>query len=767
MICAFDWESFIVQGHISATPLVCLGTNDPAAPVLDRAEGIRWMQAKLADATNRFVNWRISFDWITAIGDPSWTTADVQNLLQAYSDLRVVDVQVADKLLAIQQGTFKMRKFSLADSSKAFLGKDFSEDKGSGAIWSGKGDAATAQRVQLFKLLRQLGDTLRAAEDADICTLLQQISNICPLEQIPWRYKYALLAETPVYMYPEKARQYVAEDPQYALELLEKLIQVAEGASTAAGKGYVDSQGLPWRSAEASMADFGLQLLAEVPLWVRPEYVASLRKESEDFLAATTTALIYDTDLVKWRKTGPHAGTWGTDTVALRAAVDLAYAREGLVAPQTPKGQAQITDKVLAECPGRDLELIRLWREADKMVTTIVPLLERAPLKTAFWSPIVTLRAASGGDNFGNGEINSMNFKKEGGFMQAFRPPSEEEALEVRTRLKLPDYTLRPGDRYVFIDADYSQLELFPLSMRNIWNITGKAVYQPGISQLADDLVAGVDFHSKLAAADLGMPYEIFIAARKDDPYLAKLRQNSKQVVYGAGGLMGPEKMALTAFRTNGIKMRAHPNGMWDVQGSIEEAKRLLALLLRMYPELAAHRQRFYSAGENQQAFCIPSMQERGQCSATEAGNFVFQPPAAIIATRALFWMWQACYSGGLPGCCPHGFVHDSIRMVAPEQYAACCAAVLKESMLRSLDLECPGMRREFLVKPFASEVIEKEVPITLRDGKLVASPASLNAAKPFTLPWVRDGYSSAREWLKDVPGPRTTLKALETDNEQ
>ena len=527
--------------------------------------------------------------------------------------------------------------------------------------------------------------------------------------------------------------------------------------------------------------DFALQLTAEVGFWVRPDYVAQMRQYAEETKAELQEALFMK-GLVKMRTTGEHKGTIGMDAKEVQDMVRAAFLDAGVEPPYSDGGLkdklaweeaealGEDTDRLtppekwgvkrdqqtLKECPGRKAEAYRAWQEAQRLCDVFMPILERPNLRTAFNSLILTTRTSSGADEENGGsEINSQNLKKEGGIQQAFRPPTPEEADVVRNRLKLPRYRLTNGDRYVFLAGDYASGELYPLSIKMIYDRTGRIGYEPGLSPLADDLMHGTDVLSKVAATELRVDYDYFVKNRKGSSGEAKkfkkARQNEKPVLYGAGGMMGPKTMAVQAFAKDGTKMASLPGGLWDVQGSIRVAAALLKTTLQLYPDLAEHRDRYSDWSRRYLAFCLPSWLQRGDCKPTEAGNFVFQPPVARMAKRAVFEVWRAIYRGDpdFEGCLGvQGFLHDELRLIVPESMVHFSGEALRRIMLASKEIECPGMTLQSQVVPVATEVMEKDAEPSYLDGRLIVTPNSRPVAVRPPAPWNEDGEGSAYAWI-------------------
>lgn len=785
----FDFESFLFDTwHIGTSPVCCGAVQGAREWILrcDNGEAYAFfIEAIESNAT--LVAFNAAFDAGMLMSLPEADYAFVQLIIQAYEDGKILCARNADKITAIATGSYRRRMFSLAASYKEHTGLNVLDSKGGDhpIIGAFRG-AANQKRLEWLNELRKY-----TAELVDGTLSGEGISSV-PLLDTPWRYKYPFLLGLPVSHWPAEAKRYVTADCREAGTVLMAVSDIAaslpippdaQGCPAPAphleAQGYLESSGLPLGTAFESAADFALTWMGEVGFFVRQDYVRDMRADAEATRSALEDALL-GAGLLQVRKTGEHKGTLGMDTKAVQGMVRAAFLAAGLVPPLTKKGEEQKLNgeppeqwavkrsaSVLAECPGRLAEAYRVWQECQRLCDIQLPILERSPIRTRYNSIIITGRSSSGASEDAGREINSQNQKKDGGLQQAFRRPTVAEYQEIRRRLRLPPIDIDLDDFVVIIDCDYPQQELFTASTRFVFEATGQYEYMPGVSALADALYLGKDIHSMIAAEDFRLrniddfallgeheAYSLFCRRRKEKvPHYVVARQSSKAIIYGALGMMGAAKLAMQAFSQQHTKMATHPNGMWDVEGSIRVAARLLEICLRLFPDVAQHRQRYYSGDARQTGIAMPSLMLRGGAIATEAGNFVIQPEAAKISKGACFDLVKAAYDpdGPARSLIPFIFVHDSIGSYCLHSDIERAAPFIEGVMRDRLERSCPGLghRAELIAIP--SETIEKDGKRTYdEEGRLTFMPTSRPVAVRHPHPW-SDHPLGVSGWLYDI----------------
>lgn len=781
-----DFETLVFKGFRAGTPAVALGTycaQTDTSDILLADDAWAWIAERI-QAGDKLIGWNFAFDMLVAA--TGCAGGDVRTILDAYENEQLICLMKADKMLAIQNGTYRRRSFSLEGAYRSWLNRSVA-DKGSShpIIGATKGVKKVAKNRWLRKFAKWQHDLVAgrfAPPPSDI-----------PLVEIPWRYKYALLRRLPLELWPLEAQKYLGSD----------CIEVAELAphicAAAAANGYTEAGGLPKHTVFESQVAFTLALTENVGFFTRTEYVKEMQRQAETTMQELQAvlqshlAMFLDKDgvlqkLLKVRDSGEKKGTLGPNQKALRAMVEQGYAQVGLKPPRTKpsathkNGQVSINDKVLAETPGRIPEVFRAWAKAARNAEIFCPLLLKKDLRTSYVDTI-TMRIASksGEDDIEGAEFNATNLPREGGVRQAFRPPTIDEYIEIAKRLRLPPVEFQPGDRFIILGADYAAAECYTGAINILYRLTGNAEYERGVSQLADDLMDGIDIPTMIASMEFGVSYEAMKKGRKTRKDYKDGRQRAKNVFYGLLGMMGAPTMARQAFRVSGVKFATLKNGMWDISGSIAAAKKTIKIALSRYPDIAAHRRQF-DFNSRHQAITFPSELERGDCFATEAGSWIIQPGVARMMKRAIKNIWRriyGCKSAGSPaghmGLVVFNDNHDECLAYCLERFAHEGGEVIREEMLASKEIECPGMVARHHVIPIAMEVWEKDIERTEENGRLVVTPCTLPNPPVPVYPWdtyefeedMGDGADSrVAAWLREGLEIPLVEDDEDTDNE-
>ena len=722
----FDFETHLLDLPISKTKpvLAAMGDTQTKIEIFSAGDAID----RIIDSRESWSGWNVAFDALLVFPHAP------QVVIQKYADKQVFDAMLADKILAIRDGSYRRRRFSLGESSWYWLRENLDSDKyGSDELkklfTAKKNTKAAEKRDRLISALKNAAKTLEPEALEHLDEVLEELHT--SWEDIPWRYKYGFLDGVRPSDLPKEATRYVKDDVWFSQTLGDTFRDIAKKER------YVDSDGWPRTTSDESTYAFGLQLTAEVGFFARQSYLATLQKQAKSTVD-TLAPLLSAEELIKIRTTGPHKGTWGMNQKNVQKMVEEEYLAAGIEPPRTDTGAPRRDAETLDQCPGKRAALFREWVKASRFLDVEYPMLSKGRvLYTAFDSMLVTGRVAS--RNTGLGQINSLNLKKKGGILEAFEPPTIEEAKEIHARLGLRFPSLPAGDRYVILDADYAQLELFTAALRFVFDATGKLEYVPGVSPLADTLMQGLDVHSMIASADLGVRYSDFrVSYEAGEAEAKKHRQLAKPVIYGALGMMGARRMALTAFQ-QGTKMAVLPNGLWDYEESVRVAERLLEACYHMFPDIRKYRRSFqHTGGDGINAFALPSFTVRGGCSPSEAGNYAIQAPAAKITKRALFWLWYLIVTGAkghpLEGALPFMYVHDQIRLYVPRSKITIAAKVLKEVMTKSKEQEVPFITGKD-AEPAASTLVTKDLDPIWKNGELqvVEVPTEVPS---FEFPW-------------------------------
>lgn len=243
----------------------------------------------------------------------------------------------------------------------------------------------------------------------------------------------------------------------------------------------------------------------------------------------------------------------------------------------------------------------------------------------------------------------------------------------------------RPG--FVFVDCDFSMLELHTLAQVCYWVL--------GFSTLGDALNAGIDPHLRMAATILRIEYEVAKARREaGDGEIDNARTAGKGVNFGRPGGLSAKTFVVYAWTNYKIRL------------TLEEAQRLIDLYDQTWIEMP----RYFAWIKSQKDpnFCKTIIDEEGRerelsrfdivqpwsqrlragAAYCEACNSPFQGLGADVAKLALWLVWKATMglselgeADPLYGCRIVNFVHDSIMTEAPEGRAHEAAMRQKELM--------------------------------------------------------------------------------------
>lgn len=238
----------------------------------------------------------------------------------------------------------------------------------------------------------------------------------------------------------------------------------------------------------------------------------------------------------------------------------------------------------------------------------------------------------------------------------------------------------RPG--YVFIDADYSAVELHTWAQACIWTI--------GQSKMADALNAGMDPHLMLASNILAIPYDEALAFYKNNaPTIAGpegTRQFSKIGNFGFPGGMGVETFIQWASISYGTEF------------SFEFATMLRNGWFQSWPEATPYFEfisRQMSVRDVFQQF--KSNRWRGGLSFTSMANTLFQGLAADAIKAALYRVVRATFIddplGSMHGSHVVNFIHDEIVTESPEELAADHAMIQKAIMIDEASKWLPDVK--------------------------------------------------------------------------
>lgn len=344
----------------------------------------------------------------------------------------------------------------------------------------------------------------------------------------------------------------------------------------------------------------------------------------------------------------------------VRRDVEAEYKAQGLDIPLTKGGSTKIDEDTLSLCKSPALVALGDMTGTNKLLTSFLPVLEGGithPLHPSYDILKATGRTSAFGPNI-------QQLPRKGGVRECFIP--------------------RPG--YIFIEADYSQIELCALAQAQL--------YLLGKSSMADAIRAGKDLHVNTASTLLGRPYDEIIKVVKTDPKVKEARQLSKAANFGYPGGMGPEKFVKYARVGYGLTL------------TIEQSAALKRAWLKTYPEQQAYfdvisRQLAHGTRigwDGKPRFDLTQLVSgriRGNCGFCDGSNSYFQGLAADGAKHALYLTALEAYSqpdSPLYGCLGGAFIHDEIILEAPIDRAPQAAKRLGFLMVKAMEQYIPDV---------------------------------------------------------------------------
>lgn len=441
-----------------------------------------------------------------------------------------------------------------------------------------------------------------------------------------WRTRYAELVDREIQDYPEDAAEYALKDALYTLQVFE-----AQNAG----------QVVPFvNETEQHHADFCLGLMSVVGLRVDAAAVARLQAE----LLRDIEAL--GVDLAATGIKRPN----GTKNMArLREVVAAGYARQGLNPPLTEKGAVSTASETLLE--SGDPLLVRMGElsGSEKLLSSFIP-------------------------NLANGVINPRyDVLKETGRTSSFKPNIQQMPRKGGIR-----ELFLPPDGFVFLDADYSTLELCALSQACLDLF--------GFSDMANYINAGQDLHLVTASDLLGITYDEAVKRYEtDDSEVAEMRQISKAANFGFPGGMGANSFVEFA-RGYGLALE------------VGFVQRLRDNWLATYSEMRAYFDYISRLSGGRESFDLEQLRTgriRGGCRYTSGCNTLFQGLAADGAKAAMILLTRACYTdktSPLYGCFIHAFVHDEFLVSCPEDRVDPAARELERLMVSGMSRLIPDV---------------------------------------------------------------------------
>jgi DNA polymerase I-like protein with 3'-5' exonuclease and polymerase domains len=460
-----------------------------------------------------------------------------------------------------------------------------------------------------------------------------------------WRMRYAELAGVPVVEWPPSAVKYAIEDAEYTLQVYK------------AQQRLMAKIPLPPNEIQRQVkAHWALHLTSLRGLRTDGEAVAKLDTELDVELKQANEILIAAEIFHKDKKNGglklSPKGAPTKNMAAIKGRVEKAYAKLGLTAPCTDKGNICTDETTLSESGDHILETLASISGISKIKTSYMPLLQAC----------ITKRIQT-----------NFNPLLETGRTSSYKPNVQQWPRKGSVR-----ECLIPEPGHVFVSCDYDTLELRCIAQVLLWRF--------GSSKMADAIRAGRDLHLMVAAQLAGVDYETAkVRYDEDDEELVDKRQMSKVANFGFCGGMGPDTFVQYAA---GVALSI----------TRDEAFNLRQRWLDTWPEM---NQYFRLAGEHTGDFgdkrlqCWVSGREVAGVSFSAYCNYQFQALAADGAKASLYETVRRCrldITSSMYGSHPYNFIHDQIILESPVDKAAAAGRELCEVMVSEMQRWTPDV---------------------------------------------------------------------------
>ena len=517
-------------------------------------------------------------------------------------------------------------------------------------------DAIYDGRLRDGELYNERGKKIQSGRYSLSSAVEERLNRTDAKRNDKWRLSYASLDNIPVEDWPEDARQYPLDDALntfWVAEALEKYARNLHNMKEQAQAAFCAHLGAVW----------GMRLDEERVTQLKTHVDAEL-SECQQFAL--------EHGFLKWAGT-KKAPKLSKDTKAIKEAVFKAY--DGLP-PVTPTGEVAIGREALYDSGDEVLEKLSETSKWEKLRTYADELskLGSKPMNVSCNILVATGRASY------NGLVQLM--PRKGGVRECF--------------------VARPGT--VWSSVDYGAVEMATLAQCQLTLL--------GHSKLADALNADLDPHSLFAAGMTGVPYEEFLAKKKQQKE-AGLRQAAKAANFGFPGMMGAAKFVI-AQRLAGNKVCnwTHPEHKcgtnkvrtWrgrELEGPlcelcVTESSVLKDAYLRQWPEMRLYWNKVQSLLEGDRLEQLVSCRTRGGLSAPAAANTLFQGLAADGAKAALVNLTREMYldkASPLFGSRLMLFAHDETIIEIPEEKADAAARRQAEVMIAAMRRYTPDVK--------------------------------------------------------------------------
>lgn len=459
-----------------------------------------------------------------------------------------------------------------------------------------------------------------------------------------WRLRYNELHKYDTEHWPEAAVAYAKDDAKLTWQVYESQRRVTYSTygTIVAGENGVENEQFQ------VMAAFALHLMTTWGLRVDLAFTEQLDAQ----YAARADEL--SKPLKEWGILRPSGSENQDETRRLYA---KAFAEVGLDPVMTDGGKISTGEKSRtaltdAGYSNPKFDVLQEYKRAEKFRTTY---LEPAMMAWPY-SMCPRFSALVGSGRTSSSGPNIQNFPKHSKKIDTL------DASDVRR-------CFIPRDGNVFVNADYSTLELRTLAQVNL-NLGVAHVH------MAEALQEGRDLHTDFAAQLLGLDYQTAINALSIEGHelfkkVNKNRKVAKVANFGFPGGLGPAALVTYARGSYGVKIAP------------DEAVRLRDHWMNRWSEMAAY---FDYINECQRYDGVVAIKQHApfrnqsnwrtrHCDRyTSACNTLFQGMAADGCKTALWMLAKGCYideSSPLHGFRLNAFIHDEFLLEGPEHRAS------------------------------------------------------------------------------------------------
>ena len=717
---AYDTETELIQPGLIAPPLVCASwAMDQNGALLDAASALPNF-IRLLESDRILAGANIAFDMLVMACHAATLGQDILPLIFAkYERQEVFDVLIAEQLHALAEGC---------------LGKD----------------------PKTFSPLRSPSTGKPAGYSLEVVTYI-----VCHRTDAKandrWRLNYAELKNIPISEWPEDARTYPVDDAINTLEVA--VLQSNRNRNL---------HDLAFQCYTALC----LQLGAVWGFNVNPEAIALLRETTQAKKLQGQQEFL-DVGLLKTVK---EKGEFVVKkhTVNFKTAIANAYqcvgtcpACDGLgkVPGATPCPKTKHVDigcticlgfgfkpKTCKTCDGTTYNLdespvprtdgggvaggrdplyesgdetlinFAAWGEADKILTTYIPWLEKG-LKDGVPIPL-NPRPSVLKETGRLGASTEHQIPREGGVRECI--------------------WARPG--WLIVSCDWTGAELNTHAQNCLEMV--------GWSRMAEALNAGIKVHDQLAAQIIGCDYDHMVANRKTIKELGDARQAAKPPNFGFPGRMGavtlvlqqrkqgPDTTGPDGRKYKGLRLcilaggqttcGTHKVMQWGrreipptCKHCIETAEDIRKVWIQTWPENNEYFEicdLIHQSGESIEPF---SKRVRGGATLCATANGPFQGRAGHMMKLAL---QRICFEAYVDktsvlynNCRPIVPIHDEFLGEVREAMASECAKRISEIMVQVMCEVCPDMVRAAEAEPAIMRVWSKDAePVWGPDGELL-----------------------------------------------